>query len=160
MEMKPGDLAAMARKAQKQAYAPYSGYKVGAALLTSEGHIFTGANIENASYGLTVCAERIAVFAAVHAGEREFRSIAITGSGEGYIYPCGACLQVLAEFSVNIKIISVNENDEIRKYYLGEMLPKAFSLNKNVSSPEVTLVGAVNDQVLCFNQDDPSRRGK
>jgi len=157
--MKSGDLAAMARKAQKHAYAPYSNYKVGAALLTAGGHIFTGANVENASYGLTVCAERIAVFAAVVAGEREFHSIAIAGSGEGYIYPCGACLQVLAEFSANIKIISVNENDEIREYYLGEMLPQAFSLNKDVSSA-VPLVGADNDQVFGFNQDDPSRRGK
>ncbi|MDD3364421.1 MAG: cytidine deaminase [Syntrophomonas sp.] len=123
------DLVAMARQAQKKAYAPYSGFKVGAALLTDEGHIYTGANVENTSYGLTVCAERIAVFKAVNAGESRFQSIAIVGSGLDYIYPCGACLQVLAEFSMNIKIIAVNENDDFREYYLGEMLPQVFSLD-------------------------------
>jgi|SRR5665647_1670182 len=128
------DLVGVAREAQTQAYAPYSGFRVGAALLTEEGHIYTGANVENASYGLTVCAERIAVFKAITTGERRFQSIAIAGSGSDYIYPCGACLQVLAEFSTNIKIIAVNENDDFREYYLGEMLPLVFSLG-SIKSP-------------------------
>ncbi len=88
-----------ARKAQQRAYAPYSNFQVGAALLTANGQIYPGANIENVSYGLTVCAERNAVFKAVYEGEREFSAIAVCSSGSGYVYPCGACLQVLAEFS-------------------------------------------------------------
>ncbi|MDD4803489.1 MAG: cytidine deaminase [Syntrophomonas sp.] len=130
--MNAADLIALARQAQTQAYVPYSGFKVGAALLTQEGHIYTGANVENASYGLTVCAERIAVFKAVNDGECRFESIAIAGGGLDYLYPCGACLQVLAEFSRNIKIITVNENDDFREYYLSEMLPQVFSLDTSV----------------------------
>jgi cytidine deaminase len=127
--MNLANLVAMAREAQKLAYAPYSGFKVGAALLTDAGNVYTGANVENSSYGLTVCAERIAVFKAVTAGELKFKAIAIVGSGSGYIYPCGACLQVLAEFSANIKIVAVNENDDFREYYLGDLLPQVFSLD-------------------------------
>lgn len=122
------ELVALARAAQRMAYAPYSGFKVGAALLTEAGHTYSGANVENTSYGLTICAERIAVFKAVTAGELKFQAIAIVGSGKDFIYPCGACLQVLAEFSTHIKIVVVNENDEIREYYLGDLLPQVFSL--------------------------------
>jgi cytidine deaminase len=128
-EMNLVDLVQMAREVQKMAYSPYSGFSVGAALLTEEGHIYTGANVENASYGLTICAERVALFKAVTAGERRFYSIAIAGSGLDYIYPCGACLQVLAEFSADIKIIVVNKNDDFKEYHLGEMLPQIFSLD-------------------------------
>ena len=96
--MKVEELVAAARAARERAYAPYSGFRVGAALLSQAGKLYTGANVENASYGLSMCAERIAVFNAVTAGESEFASIAVVGSGKGYISPCGACLQVLAEF--------------------------------------------------------------
>ena len=121
-------LIAEAQKAQEKAYAPYSNFKVGAALLTQDGKIYSAANIENSSYGLTVCAERIAIFKAVYDGVRNFRSIAITANGKGYPYPCGACLQVLAEFAPEISIIVSNENNEFRKYALKDLLPQIFSL--------------------------------
>jgi cytidine deaminase len=128
--MHPAILVAMAREAQKYAYAPYSKFSVGAALLSYKGHIYCGANVENASYGMSMCAERAAVFKAVAAGERRFQSIAITGSGLGYTNPCGACLQVLAEFGTDIKIILTNENDEYQEHYLKEILTRTFSLAK------------------------------
>ena len=157
--MKTAELVALARQAQELAYAPYSQYRVGAALLTTGGQIYTGANIENVSYGLTVCAERTAVFKAVLAGERNFQAIALTGSDPGYTNPCGACLQVLAEFSTTIKIITANEENEIREYYLSEMLPYVFSIDQDDLCSEAP--GASNEeQVLAFNQDNPSRRGK
>lgn len=131
--MEPRELVVLARQAQHQAYAPYSKFRVGAALLTAGGNVYTGANVENVSLGLTVCAERIAVFKAIIAGERQFQAIAITSSGAGYIYPCGACLQVLAEFTTTIKIFIANDEDEIREYYLSEMLPQAFSFDKQKS---------------------------
>lgn len=117
-----------AREAQEKAYAPYSHFQVGAALLCKDGKIYTGANIENSSFGLTICAERVAVFRAVHAGKKDFDTIAICGSGAGTLYPCGACLQVLAEFAPEIKIIVSNEKNEIREYPLKELLPQIFSL--------------------------------
>jgi len=123
-------MVAIAREAQRNAYAPYSNFMVGAALLTAKGHIYSGANVENASYGMSMCAERIAVFKAAAAGERDFRSIAIVGSGSGYIDPCGACLQVLYEFGSDIKIITTNENDDYQEYYLNEILTRNFSLQK------------------------------
>lgn len=121
-------LVAEARQAQEKAYAPYSNFQVGAALLTQDGKIYTAANIENSSYGLTVCAERIAIFKAVYDGAKSFQSIAIAGSGTGYLYPCGACLQVLAEFAPEISIIVSNEENELRKYTLKDLLPQIFSL--------------------------------
>ena len=122
--------------------------------MSADGGIFTGANIENASYGMTICAERTAVFKAVLAGHRKFKAIAIVGSGTGYTHPCGACLQVLAEFSTDTKIVTTNENDDFREYYLGELLPQIFSLNKD-DFPE-----AVDEQIAELNKEDPSRRGK
>jgi cytidine deaminase len=157
--MKTAELVALARQAQELAYAPYSQYRVGAALLTTGGQIYTGANIENVSYGLTVCAERTAVFKAVLAGERNFQAIALTGSDPGYTNPCGACLQVLAEFSTTIKIITANEKDEIREYYLSEMLPHVFSIDQDDLCSESPGESS-EEQVLAFNQNNPSRRGK
>lgn len=122
------ELVAAAAEARENAYAPYSGFRVGAALLTRGGKVYTGANVENASYGLTVCAERIAVFNAVTSGEREFESIALVGSGQDYIYPCGACLQVLAEFAPQIKVIITDEKRQYKEYNLHEMMPQAFVL--------------------------------
>ena len=123
-----GQLIAEARQAQEKAYAPYSNFRVGAALLTKDGKIYTGANIENSSFGLTVCAERLAIFKAVYDGVQTYQSIAITGSRKGYLYPCGACLQVLAEFAPEISIIVSNEENELRKYTLKDLLPQIFSL--------------------------------
>lgn len=126
--MKTAQLISAARQAQQKAYAPYSNFQVGAALLTQSGEIYTGANIENASYGLTVCAERNAVFKAVLDGQKNFQTIAVTGSGEGYIYPCGACLQVLAEFSPGMQVIVTNEQDKYQIYDLKDLLPQVFNL--------------------------------
>lgn len=126
--MTPEELISAARKAQSNSYSPYSQFKVGAALLTARGNIYTGVNIENASYGLTVCAERAAIFSAVSNGERDFSAIAITGDHQGYTYPCGACLQVLAEFSPQIKVLLTDKNDQYQEYSLKDLLPKLFSL--------------------------------
>lgn len=158
--MEPRELVVLARQAQYLAYAPYSKFRVGAALLTAGGQIYTGANVENASLGLTVCAERIAVFKAIMAGERQFQSIALTSSGAGYIYPCGACLQVLAEFSATIKIFTANEKNEIREYYLSDMLPQVFSFDKQNTSEDLSSEGGSNGKTSAFNQDYPYRRDK
>lgn len=126
--MTPEELIAAARKAQNNSYSPYSKFKVGAALLTDGGNIYTGVNVENASFGLTVCAERVAIFNAISKGEKDFSAIAITGDHKGYTYPCGACLQVLAEFSPQIKILLTDENDNYQESYLKDLLPQLFSL--------------------------------
>ncbi|MGI5921067.1 MAG: cytidine deaminase [Syntrophomonadaceae bacterium] len=123
-------LIGVARKALNNSYSPYSGFKVGAALLTEDGRIYSGVNVENASFGLTVCAERIAVFKAVSEGQREFVALAVASSGDAFIYPCGACLQVLAEFSPQIKIFVTNQQDEYQEYHLSDLLPSIFVLDK------------------------------
>lgn len=115
-----------AMEAQKSAYAPYSKFQVGAALLTVQGKTYTGCNIENASYGATVCAERVAFFQAVREGERAFRAIAIVG-GEDYAYPCGICRQVMGEFCGNdFQIIVAKDREDYKVYSLGELLPHGF----------------------------------
>ena len=98
-------LIRIARQSLKHAHAPYSKYRVGAAILSEGGQVFSGCNIENASYGLTVCAERVALFNAASVGHRKFTAIAVVTSCKSTAYPCGACLQVLAEFAPDIKII-------------------------------------------------------
>lgn len=117
-------LIEQAKQAREGAYAPYSHFAVGAALLTRSGKVFTGANVENASYGLTVCAERVAVFKAVTAGEREFAAIAIASSTGAS--PCGACRQVLAEFGLDMLVISVDMDERVRQWRLEELLPASF----------------------------------
>ena len=116
-------------------YSPYSGFKVGAALLTKDGEIYTGCNIENASYTPTNCAERIAFFKAVSEGCRKLSAIAIVGGlkdGEcDYTYPCGICRQVIAEFAEQGCVIVVAKNkQEYRMYSVEELLPETFHLNK------------------------------
>jgi len=120
----------IAVKARENAYAPYSGFKVGAALLGSSGKVYTGCNIENSSYGLTICAERVAVVKAVSEGEREFTALALAGSGAGFIYPCGACLQVLAEFAPRLKIEIVEASGDYKITSVKELLPRAFVLKQ------------------------------
>lgn len=118
--------------ARKTAYAPYSHYTVGAALLTAEGVIYQGGNIENASYGATNCAERTAFFKAVSEGKRAFKAIAIAGGMEGeepldYAYPCGICRQVMQEFvSKDFKIIVAKSVADYKEYRLEELLPFGF----------------------------------
>lgn len=116
-------------EAAKKAYVPYSNYKVGAALLTKSGKIFTGCNVENSSYGLTNCAERTAVFKAVSEGETDFEEIMIYVDSEKLPTPCGACRQVLAEFSSDLKITIISKNEEIHTD-IGKLLPLSFKLEK------------------------------
>jgi cytidine deaminase len=115
--------------AKETAYAPYSGYKVGAALATEGGKIYTGVNVENASLGATNCAERTAVFKAVSEGEQKITAIAVAADGDAIPRPCGICLQVLAEFGPpGMRIICGNSSGKFTVYTLGELLPHAFKL--------------------------------
>lgn len=116
--------AAMA--ARERAYAPYSGFKVGAAILTREGRYYTGCNVENASYGLSCCAERVALFKAVSGGERDFLAIAVTAGTADFCPPCGACRQALAEFGGHIGVYMANARGEYRLKTVAELLPEAF----------------------------------
>lgn len=119
-----------AKKAMKNAYCPYSRFKVGAALLTKGGKVYTGTNIENASYGLTNCAERTAVYKAVSEGEKKFTALAVVSSGKRQAYPCGACLQVMREFSRDIDIITGTKHGKYRVKKISELLPMPFDMNK------------------------------
>lgn len=121
----PEALVAKAREAMANAYVPYSGYHVGAALLGKSGKIYTGCNVENASYGATICAERTAVVKAVSEGEREFEALAVISDGPDYASPCGICRQVLAEFGDFDVILVTNKGDYIVKRASG-LLPGAF----------------------------------
>ncbi len=129
--MKPSELIEAARVALKNAHAPYSGYRVGAALLCCDGTVFRGCNVENASFGLTNCAERTAVFAAVAAGQTEFAAIALAASDEPAPFPCGACRQVLAEFCAPDFAVYVATADGFETTTLGELLPHSFDLGKS-----------------------------
>lgn len=124
-------LLAAAGKAAARSYSPYSRFPVGAALLTAGGTIVSGCNVENSSYGLTLCAERTAVFAAVAAGHRQFRALAVIGGRDRPARPCGACLQVLAEFcqpGLPVLLASHKAPFQPEVLTLGELLPEAFHL--------------------------------
>ena len=129
------ELLKRALKARENAYCPYSGYAVGASVLTDDGKIFDGCNIENASFGATNCAERTAVFKAVSEGKRKLKAIAIAGGKKGenpkdYAYPCGICRQVLNEFSEgNMEVILVISETDFEVTTLDALLPKAFGPN-------------------------------
>ena len=128
------ELCALAIDAMKMAYVPYSGYTVGAALLTSTGKVFTGCNIENAAFTPTVCAERTAIFKAVSEGERKFEMIAVAGGKGGVVNgefpPCGVCRQVMAEFcSPEFPVLFVVGDGKYTEHTLGEILPNAFYPN-------------------------------
>lgn len=131
-EFDTGNLVRAALEARQMAYTPYSHYTVGAALLTAEGEIFQGGNIENASYGATNCAERTAIFKAVSQGRRQFLAIAIAGGMEGqepvdYAYPCGICRQVMKEFAKGgFQIIVAKSAADYHVYTLEELLPHGF----------------------------------
>lgn len=133
--MNKKDLFILAKDAMKNSYAPYSNYNVGAVLLTKNGNVYKGCNIENASYSLTNCAERTALFSAIANGEKEFEAICIIGGKNGeitdYAMPCGACRQALAEFcNADFQVfVGINEND-IKEYRLGELLPYSFNKSK------------------------------
>lgn len=121
------ELVTIALEVKDRAYAPYSGFKVGAALMTGTGKVYTGVNIENASFGATNCAERTAVFKAVSEGEANVCMIAIASDSDNYTYPCGICRQVLAEFgSKDTRVLCSNKKGEYRDFALEELLPEAF----------------------------------
>jgi cytidine deaminase len=123
--MKMETLLASAREAREKAYAPYSRFSVGAALRGKSGRVYRGCNVENLSFGLTCCAERNAVFAAVAEGEREFEAIAIVADSKEPVTPCGACRQVLAEFGLDLEVCSGNLEGATYTASLRELLPRA-----------------------------------
>lgn len=120
------ELLAAALAARHHAHAPYSHFRVGAALEDSSGRIHSGCNVENATYGLTVCAERIAVFKAISEGVREFRRIAVAADSETLTPPCGACRQILWEFCGDIEVLLVNPRGKSETLRMKELFPRAF----------------------------------
>ncbi|NLZ38962.1 MAG: cytidine deaminase [Firmicutes bacterium] len=128
------ELLEKAQKVRERAYAPYSNFPVGAALLTEDGEIFTGCNVENASFGLTICAERAAVFGALAAGKRNFTGLALIADTEEPPTPCGACRQVLHEFAPQMWIYCANLKGEKVLWQLRELLPAPFSAKKDQES--------------------------
>ena len=130
-------LIAAAMRAARQSYSPYSRFPVGAAILTAGGKIYAGCNVENASYGLTVCAERVAVLKAVSEGKRTFKMLAVAGGMGKAVRPCGACLQVLAEFcggDFPIILSPLSNPDQVETVSISTLLPHAFKLNKGSHS--------------------------
>ena len=123
------ELLEKAKKVSEHAYAPYSKFSVGAAILTKSGVVYTGCNVENSSFGLTCCAERVALFKAVSEREKEFLKIAVVGQENTSVLPCGACRQVLFEFAPDITIITL-QNNKIKSYSLKELFPEGFRLKR------------------------------
>jgi cytidine deaminase len=119
-------LLSAALAARRHAFAPFSKFQVGAALEDIDGRIHTGCNVENATYGLTLCAERVAVFKAISEGARKFRRIAVAADTEDLTPPCGACRQILWEFCQDIEILLVNPRGKTETYRLKELFPKPF----------------------------------
>ena len=120
------DLVAAAWRVRDKAVAPYSGFKVGAALLAADGKVFTGCNIENSTYGLTVCAERVAVFKALSEGANSFTKIAIVTASPKLTPPCGSCRQILWEFCGDIEILMANQQGQHRRTHLSKLFPEPF----------------------------------
>ncbi len=131
MKDRKKELLRAARKARARAYAPYSNFRVGAAVLGSNGSIYSGCNVENASFGLTCCAERNAVFAMVAAGERCIREVLVIGDSDEFLPPCGACRQVLAEFAAeSAQVHMCSKRGGCHSTTVGELLPFIFHLQK------------------------------
>ena len=124
------NLIDLASKGKEFAYVPYSKYPVGAAILTRDGKIFTGCNIENASYGLTICAERTAIFKAVSEGKIIIDAVAVITDSENYASPCGACRQVIMEFGKTAQVILADHNGDYRLVTAEDLLPGAFTSNE------------------------------
>lgn len=122
------ELFLAAEEVLQNAYAPYSGFRVGAALLTTSGEVFTGVNVENSSFGATICAERTAYLKAISEGHQSFTAIAIASSG-GQVYPCGICRQFMYEFSDDLSVITGDDSEHLQVTTLNELLPGGFRLN-------------------------------
>ena len=125
--MTPEKLIELAKEAMTHSYSPYSGYKVGAALLCGDGTVYTGCNIENAGYSATVCAERTAVFKAVSEGHRRFKRIVVAGRSDSPCVPCGECRQVLSEFSPELEVICLDKDGNELALSLTDLLPHSFN---------------------------------
>ncbi len=119
-------LIAAARAAREHAHAPFSSFRVGAAVRAKSGRVFTGCNVENATYGLTLCAERVAIFKAVSEGERGFNAIAVAADTETLTPPCGACRQIIWEFCGDAEVILANLKGKVEIYRMSQLLPKPF----------------------------------
>ncbi|MFB6469965.1 MAG: cytidine deaminase [Vulcanisaeta sp. AZ3] len=130
--MIPKEWIEIVKDGLRYSYAPYSNIKVSALAITPEGKVYRGVNVENASLGLTICAERVAIFNAVSNGERKIKTVVLTSNLDKPIYPCGACLQVMSEFGVEEVIII--HNDQVIKHSLKELFPRPFSDWKNDKS--------------------------
>lgn len=126
MENSKKELVEAATKAREKAVAPFSKFKVGAALKTKDGKIYTGCNIENASYSLTICAERVAIFKAISEGETEFEEIAVVADTEELTPPCGPCRQIIWEFCGDIPVTMTNLKGKTETIQMSELLPRAF----------------------------------
>ena len=118
-----------ARAIRAQAYAPYSNFAVGAAVLAADGHIYTGVNVENASYGLTICAERVAICKAVSQGKRKIKRIAVVADTEKLTPPCGSCRQIIWEFGGNIPVVMSNLQGKVETHQMIDLLPDAFDIS-------------------------------
>ena len=115
-----------AKRARLQSVAPFSNFKVGAAVRTADGKVYTGCNVESASYGLTVCAERVAIWKALSEGERQFTELAVVADTETLTPPCGTCRQIVWDFARGATIVFANLNGESEKFQIAELLPRAF----------------------------------
>jgi cytidine deaminase len=134
MTREPSSLLAAAISARRAAYAPYSHFTVGAAVLSRDGRMFTGANVENASYGLSMCAERIAIYSAISAGVRLLEAVAVAGPEGVTVTPCGACRQVISEVNAGMKVI-FSKGGQIQTIPIATLLPEAFTPQTLASAP-------------------------
>ena len=130
MATDPQALLARARECLDRAYAPYSRFRVAAAVVDEQGRVFTGVNVENISYGLSMCAERVAIFTAVAAGARRITAVAVTAAGADLLSPCGACRQVLAEFAAAEVVVHCDAPGEPQRWTVGELLPHGFAASR------------------------------
>ncbi len=121
-----GKLVGAAKQARENAHAPYSNFRVGAALLAKSGRVYTGCNVENATYGLTVCAERVAIFKAISEGERGFDAIAVVTHTDALTPPCGACRQIIWEFCGDVPVVLSNLKGQVEVHRMSELFPRPF----------------------------------
>jgi len=127
--MEYSELIKLSKEASKSAHAPYSGFHVGAALLTADNKVITGCNIESSSFSLTICAERTAIFKAYSEGIKKFKAIAVTSDSPDYCPPCGACRQVISDLCGDIDVVMSNSENELKIIKISELLPFAFNTN-------------------------------